>query len=288
MTLAPPPSFAVVLLLSIAVGAVYGADSGPPSQKADDPLETARRELQELPTLERSARPEGRMSDPALALPAFRPSTPGSPSPQAKQNDLSPTTEPMPSQGWLLDALRKTEVEDRARTKARTSDDRLSPEAMKRKLEGAPNPLNNYLQQWLSPGDRRLLGGEKLSPTQLERAGIREDEPFRPKNTPDAHSLLSNPKTHLPLSGERVNPYLTPSGPEERLLTEPLAPLPATAATRTPLSRLSSAAPDQSMYSPPWDTTPTVTGSTAKPAAIPPPTTPLLDERRYFPQLRRF
>lgn len=288
MTLAFPPSLALVLLLMVAGGAVRGADSSSPPQPSDDPLEVARRELQELPTLDRSIPPGGRRPDSELSLPTFIPSTPGSPSSKSKENDLSPATEPLASRGWLLDALRKTETEDRLKTNGRTRGERLSPEALKQKLENAPNPLNNYLQQWLSPGDRRLLVGEKLNSTPLERAGVREDDAFRPKAAYDTQAMLSNARAQLPMNGERVNPYLTSSASDDRLVPEPLAPLPNTTTTRTPLSRLSTTAPDQTVYSPQWDTTPTVTGSATKPETISPPTAPLLDERRYFPQLRRF
>jgi hypothetical protein len=168
-----------------------------------------------------------------------------------------------------------------------SSDNRFSSEATRRKLEGSSNPLSNYLQQWLSPQDRRLLGEEKLNQTSLERAGIHEEEPFRPKVNYDTKPLLSNPREHLAIPGDRMNPYLTPGPTDENFLTEPLAPLPNSFTARPPLSPLSNSAGDQRTYSPNGDMTPAQNGS-AKLEALPPPTAPLLDERRYFPQLRRF
>lgn len=267
------------LLLSAAAMA-RGADPEP--KEPTDTLETARRDLQELRTLERSQTPSRRLPESTLQLPLVLPS-----SSTGKVGEGSATTAPEPSQGWLLDALKKTEAQDRARSTTSRGEDRLSPEAARRKAQGAPNPFSNYLQQWLSPQDRRLLGGEKLNPTALERAGIHEDEPFRAKPINQATPLLSRLPDRKSALEERANPYLTPAQRDENFLPEPLALLPSDRAAQTPLSRLSNSPLETPTYSPPWDTAPSSVAPT-KPEALPPPTTPLLDERRYFPQLRRF
>ena len=281
MALASKNSLVLGWLLLVAV--VQGAEPEPPPKESSDTLETARRDLQELRTLERSLTPSGRLPESTLPLPLVIPSTP-----TAKTNPGDPNKAAEPSQGWLLDALKRAETEDRARSKTSAADDRLSPEATRRKVQGAPNPLSNYLQQWLSPQDRRLLGGEKLNPTLLEKAGIRDDEPFRPLPNSSTKPLLSSPGDRNLLMDARVNPYLSPALADESFSPEPLAPLPnVPGGGHPPLSRLSNPTSEPPAYSPPLDTTPTLSGPT-KPEVLPPPTAPLLDERRYFPQLRRF
>jgi len=282
MKLARTSSCLLVLLLTAA--GTRGAD--PAAKESNDTLDTARRELQELPAIERGLTPMERRPESTLPLPLFTPVAPQAPaSSLAGEEDLA---KPVPSQGWLLDALRKTEAQDRTRSKALWGDDRLSSNAARGKAESAPNPLGNYLQQWLSPGDQKLLGGEKLRSTPLEHAGIHSDEPFRGAAAYDAKPLLSNARPHLPMVSERVNPYLTPAPSEDSLVPEPLAPLPPGSNARTTASTLSNPGTDSTMYPPPWDTAPTLSGSTKPQSVLPPPTAPLVDEHRYFPQLRRF
>jgi hypothetical protein len=279
MTLARATFFSVLLLRSI--GAAQSADPGP-TEAPPDGLEAARRELRELPSLDRNhtVTPAGRSTESAIQLPLPAPAAP------AKGDDegvAAKTSEP--SQGWLLDAFKQTESKERSNTAQPAHS--LSPDATRRKREGAPNPFGNFLQQWLSPQDRRLLGGEKLNQTSLERAGIREEVPFRPKTIDASKTLMPAAGEHRALGEDRVNPYLAIESGDERLPSGAFAAPSNTAPLKPPPSRLSNFMGEEPTYSPNGDTAPALSGATKR-ESLPPPTAPLFDERRYFPQLRRF
>lgn len=279
MALAHTKTFSVILLLS--VGVAQGADAV--SKESSDLLEEARRELQELQSVERSLEPSRRLPGSTLQLPVL---TPAAPTAKTKEEEKTQSSD-QTSQGWLLDGLKAAEARDRSRLRSASPNDRLSPEALRRKADGAPNPLNNYLEQWLAPQDRRLLGGEKPGQTALERSGIRDQEPFRPKANDSPKSPFLNSDTGLGMPSDRVNPYLTGEPAEDPSFTPPFSSISTSPVARPHLSRSPNSLNDQPSYPPNGDTVPTLGGST-KTEALPPPTAPLLDERRYFPQLRRF
>lgn len=279
MAPASAQSLLALLLLSIT-GVAFAEES---TTKSKDALETARRDLQAI-KIEPAILPGERFPDANLSLPSFTPLTISGPS----QREKSGTAEP--SKGWLLDALQKPSDAqkgsllryDRDLRKERGADPQ---EAQRRQTTPVNNPLRTYVDQWLSPQDKRLLAPDTPPQNSWDRANLRRDQPLRERTeSAYAPAVGTNPRQGFltNTAGERVNPYLVPAE-NERLVPEPLAPLPSSNRTST-----TSLAPlPVNSYSPPQDTAPTLR-QTKPEETLPPPTAPLVDERRYFPQLRRF
>lgn len=243
---------------------------------ATDPLDAAKRNLRELPAAERSREVLGKSSGlgsaslPALTLPS---------SGDAPQSKPEPNAPPSPT--WLQDALKQTDAE---RDQRRQNPDAALARDQSHgdKAVRAPDPLAQYLGQWLTPRDRELL-----RPDARNTADQKTKNPLdSSEQTPDKPGFpaLQTDSLSVSILEPAKNPYLPDS--EAPLAPSPFAPT-ATAQgnehTREPFS-LPTATPGS----------PNGTPSTTKPAANPleppvaSPIAPIVDERKYFPQLHRF
>ena len=276
------PALSKFLVCALALSLAGSAAAGDEPKKSEDALETARRDLRALPTVEGNVLPGERLPDASVPVPTFTPLTTNSGKNPSDDNRTTPSSE-----GWLLDALKKgdelkSQQADRDLNKLRGTD----PASSRRLEQTTPNPLRTYLDLWLSPQDKRLLTAKKSEPRTFDRGGIRQDQPFRP--TADVQPLAELGGKRQPTFGTsapRPNPYLTPAETEPSALAEPLAPLPKTSRVTTGNNGLIPFS--ESTYPVSHDTGPTL--ESRKPEEpLPAPTAPLIDERRYFPQLRRF
>lgn len=243
---------------------------------ATDSLDAAKRDLRELPAAERSQEVLGKSSGlgsaslPALTLPN---------SGDAPQNKPEPNAPPSPT--WLQDALKQTDTEKDQR--------RQSPDAaqLRDQTNGykpvrAPDPLAQYLGQWMTPRDRELLRPEaKNAADQKTRPPLDLNE-----QTPDKSGLLA-PQTEalsVPMMEPSRNPYL----PE----TDPQPPTPGPFA---PVTTAQSNERAREPFNLPAATPaiPNAQPASPKPAPsqlepVTAPTAPIVDDRKYFPQLHRF
>ncbi len=247
-------------------------------------LEAAKKDLRTLTTAERTEAFLGNGSGLGeAALPALT----------LSEADAAPKKKPAgnttPSPTWLADAVKQTELE---RDTRRTAVDRtLEREpAGSRKSTQASDPLAQYLTQWLSPRDLELMRPEarrnseqKLSAAAALLAG--SPLPTEPADG-QVPSLGMGPK---PILAESRNPYLEDlSAPSPRAQPGPYAAPAAVGSPSGDPSRPLSSFSTSSNSQAPRSSVP------AKPAVAPVqavprlPTVPLVDDRKYFPQLRRF
>lgn len=239
-------------------------------------LETARRDLKTLPATERPQEILGKNSGlgsaalPALTLPGNSDAPPSKPEP----NDP-------PSPTWLQDALNQTDAErgqhrgafDSASTRAKTNG--LKPTS-------TPDPLLQYLGQWLTPRDQELLRPD-VRKTLDQTGGIKG--PLDSSSVPTAASEPSGLRVlqtdFLPVSTlePAKNPYL----PEPA----PLVQQPSPFASATSSKSLPGGVPPGQKLRPaaPGTLKPARSAEAVEPL---PPTAPTVDDRKYFPQLRRF
>jgi hypothetical protein len=271
-----------------ALAAVASVQAQEDSQR--DAVEAAKRDLQSLPTVQRpvegtqskSLFPSGSMI-PGLAI-----GTPsqGAGSPQQKESAASVKT-----RGWLVDGVNQLEADAQAKitkTENGRSDGSGGGElksADERKSE-TTHPFAGYLDQWLSPADRALLSGDQAKT-------VSSSAPWETPRTDFGHTSSQETggglKQQMELPGldlftqnqPKTNPYLVGESSVETFAVPSETP---TSSRETPntLAPMDSAAPTNLL--PP--VAPRVEQAQAAPSA--PPTSRLVDDRKYFPQLRRF
>lgn len=252
------------------------------SSGSKDALKTARKDLESLSLLEREVSANRRTPESKPQIPSLMPVVPST---ATSAEDSTPDLELKKSRGWLLDALEKNDRTSSGRFRGPQS--RSPNEALnEQRTVAAPNPLNRYLDQWLSPPDRRQLAIGRQSPSGQERGDPTLTDPLRLKIGPTAQSTFSNSASAGAL-GLQTNPYLAPDDnsrePPRSWTNSIAAPGPARGQTPPALPLLPVPAP----YSDRRDMNPKSEEPRTE-QSLPPPTAPLLDENRYFPQLRRF
>jgi len=243
---------------------------------ATNTLDAAKRDLRELPAVERSKDILGKSSGigsaglPTLTLPGEG-STP--------QNKPEPNAPPSPT--WLQDALNQTDADRGQRRPGRDSTLARDP-ANGYKPTHATDPLAQYLGQWMTPRDRELLrpeagkdGSDQKSKGPLDQTG--------PASELSGVTALQTGLLQEPAK----NPYLQEPEPLP-LAPNPFAPAVTTNAGANERSRLPAplpaANPDRPTSLP---SSPNPVVAPLAPAA-PSPAAPIVDDRKYFPQLRRF
>ena len=189
-----------------------------------------------------------------------------------------------PSRGWLLDALLENQQRSRFRQGAREGRNVDVPDLAS---ETQRNPLDAYLQTWLSPRDRRILMpgfGEPRSALE-SLAEVDPNDSWRPRSQIDASPLVADARSGVTV-GQPGNPYL------ETVESTPLG------FSVDPISAAPRRSPVVETLSTP--TLPQAGGERGSPSQLPQltplqpdsstsvPTAPLVDDQRYFPQLRRF
>lgn len=256
----PVKSFPFIFCLVVLCVRTQGADAPSTSDKSS--LEAAKRSLQESSAVLQARRQQdGTLAPASGAVPDIgdaKASAPAAP---------QPTSEAPVSATWLQDSVDQIRREQTAQ-KASIRDARLSTRAG---TKAEADPLSPFMDQWLSPHDRELLRPEGSEPdgTAPQRLGIAPTatgQTMVRDNRPQADPSRA-------LFAPANNPYLE----------ETEAPLPPSAPTQA-ISPLPSPAP-VSQPPPPAAEPPK---PEAKRPQERPATAPLIDDRKYFPQLRRF
>ena len=248
------------------------------AQAPSSTLDTARKDLKTLPATARSQELLGKNSGlgsaalPALTLPGNGDAPPSKPEPNAP-----------PSPTWLQDALNQTDAE---RGQRRGGPDLLPTRDKANGLRptSTPDPFSQYLGQWLTPRDQELLRPDSRKATDPVGAGGLKT-PMDSASTSTAASESSGLRglqtDFLPVSTlePAKNPYL----PEPAPLVQQSSPFAPAASSKSlpggvpPGQKLRPAAPG------------TLKPARSAEAVEPlPPTAPTVDDRKYFPQLRRF
>jgi hypothetical protein len=255
-----------LLIFSLFVPSLLAFGQQSSGEKPAASLESAQRDLKELPTLKRS----GDLLDKGKA--AGKSSLPSA---DALTDQAALTSKPQgtPTQElWLMEALLKDE-----KARALTSGGRN--DVPKTDKQQGPDLFSKYMEQWLSPGDRTLL---YPSSRRTDERVVTEPLPNRTLEKPFDATQAQQPGDVLHLMG-KANPYIDEPEP---------FPSPALASPQKPanpaLSLLSPATSTVTTTSPtPVTITPVQPASSAQQPPKP-PTAPIVDDRKYFPQLRRF
>jgi hypothetical protein len=248
----------------------------------ENSLDAARRDLRALPATERSHEFLGKSSGlgsaglPSLALPGE------SSKPQAQPEPNAP-----PSATWLQDAMKQTEVE-RSQRRSLPDSEGTREQNNGYKPAAAPDPFGKYLEQWLSPRDLEMLRPEsRKTADQKQNSASLEQTQKRSGvfGAPASQTTLDA----VPIMPTTQNPYLVePSSLSPTPLPNPFAPSTPSALPQSDRNRVPTALPTSTSTVSPRSTAP------VKPAFTPPeampkaPTAPIVDDRKYFPQLRRF
>mgnify|MGYP000907381470 CR=1 FL=1 len=268
-----------------AMLAILGALSAVGALLADAPqtrtIEDARRELEKLPPTSGEAVPE---NWPRVDVPTISVETPPSSTRSRKPNAQEAEAETEKSEGWLVDGVQQlAEEERRAKQKEfqRTSDnDRASEETR----EDA-HPFNEYMARWLTPADRAALSG--LSGSPVSDVGLTRNASQRTSGS----SRLPETQTQerLPNPGAVVggNYQATPAR-NPYLEDMPGATIPAPMMNSSGATGASSFSPASASANVPSASKATAPTTTERAEELPSPTERLIDDRKYFPQLRRF
>jgi hypothetical protein len=294
------PSRLTFALIFLSPAAVAAADAG---AVPDRPFSEVRRDLNDL----RTAGP-GAAVTPGLDLGAATAAlTPGAhfdapPSVPVPVRPTEPATNPQParSSGWLLDALEENsrraanggpgiaEVPVRSEPEEETAktngtDGRPTAAAANRSGAGRDtpaSPLSAYLSGWLSPDEYRrlsslypeLTGGAGTNGKEFDKAEdpLRRGDPALPGAAPGGAESGGLGLRDLGQSAGNapLNPFVQAMTASPRLATPPV-----------PLVRAQTSAPSALIPSPGPEP--------AKPAPFA-PTRPDAEDRRYYPQLKRF
>lgn len=266
-----------LVLASILALTIARADDTAQSSQAD-PIESAKRELKELPTLKGASRLPG-TDEVSIPLPAFH--APGALSLQ--QAPLARPEGSRSSQGWLLDALQGN---DRLPGLKRTSSGGRGPNRSDTPHQEEPvlgrNPLDRYMVQWMTPQSRSIL-----SQTQVSRA-LPEGPPSSISQSWRVDPMLENrsnkARAGLFPESRRVNPYLESDNDSTGWVGSTLQ-IPDSANLRTirPVGDFQQVIP-----SPVRSASDELLKPHQQLVPYTPPTAPLVDEQKYFPQLRKF
>lgn len=248
----------------------------------ENSLDAARRDLRALPATEHSQDILGKSSGlgsaglPALTLPGE------SVKPQTQSESSTPA-----SATWLQDALKQTDVE---RGQRRSSFDAADTREQTKGYQpaAAPDPMGKYLEQWLSPRDLELLRPDPRKNAEQNSGGISSDK------TPPRSGMpgVSTTQTRLevvPIMPMTQNPYLVePNNPSSAAPTNPYAPAAPFSLPQNDLNRLPTTQPLPASTGAPRQTVPAKPTHTPSESLPKPPTAPIVDDQKYFPQLRRF
>jgi|GEM_PF-1745792 len=277
----------------LALAAVASVQAEPAEKSATD---ASKQDALSIPTLRRPVEGTEKTTlfPGSSALPelSIAPANPGRPSPKTGDE-----TAGVKSAGWLVDGVNKLEAEaakQRDEADYARQNDRFlsssSSDSARRDEPATINPFAEYMTSWLSPGDQALLN----NPNGSRTAASSSTAPWEPSRIDFGAGIGTsgsgvNAKP-LELAGamdfgarkETANPYLEdPSAAESPAIA---AAGSGPQAGEAPSALPSILIPSQTVLPP--AASPEI--ERAQPAPAAPPTEPLIDDRKYFPQLRRF
>jgi len=284
-----PVSFPVFIWATVAAAAGPFVCAEEPSRSGGSPtsIEDTRRELKELPAAQRAGSVREKGLDVSVHIPVLAPSTGRGGNQRPSANGFQNNSQGEPSgysQGWLLDALQTRQLEKSGRgNDLLRSGEQRELELKEAQRKTRESPLNAYLQNWLSPRDRALLTQKDVHANPAEQSVISDLWRQNARSVDlrggagDANVRGSQDKP--------VNPYLDDSSASgSGVFPSPAVTGAGSGARETPLVPVAfpTLAPRKSLDS----SLPTAQPNAEDTGAL--PTTPLVDERRYFPQLKRF
>jgi hypothetical protein len=279
-----------------ALAAATSAHGGPNELEA---IEAAKKNLRGLTTPGEVSRQttrnplRGDSTLPGLSVPMPTPA----PVPDKTANPLenaSPNPAAKPGD-WLLSGLAQIEAEAReknaddekiSKRRAALFDAATSFAPSANSPSGSVNPLTGYLSQWLSPRDSALFGESANAQSEAplgDRARI-EIGGAAPRDASRDAGAVDPFAVSFDSQGQRAaNPYL-----ENPLQS---AVVPSTAAVLAERTSRPGETALPSILTPDQPLLPQVVPAPVEQAKATPPaptTDPLIDDRKYFPQLRRF
>jgi hypothetical protein len=280
--MSPARTLFLAVLLT-APCALSSAQEAARSGNSADPVESARRDLEKLPSMHSTLPANSGMPELNVAIPNVGPAPSRSPAKRGGTSSASPGEVTGPSRGWLLDALDDRHRKNVSRFDSAGANGKGEKQGTLSETQSKlrPNPLNGYVEKWLTPQDRTLLM-PVLDPARKDFAR-RPTENTTAQNRYDSKPMLNS--THRnSLQPVKTNPYLENG---DSGFGAPAFSVPRTGAANSSTS--AAALPPVAF---PTTTTggkgATTLGKPAAEEAYPAPTAPVVDERRYFPQLRKF
>jgi hypothetical protein len=280
-----------VLCLSTSRGAAQASGAG------QDSLNEARKDLQELPATVNTPNDPTAKTINTGKLDLVIPSS-GSGSNQPASS--SENSEAVPSQGWLLDGVNKDKANSAL---ARDAREAARGEGRQGKMNTAAatetaKAWTPLLQTWLLPQNRALI--PTLFGSSSARGGPSENAtatlpnfsnrsatsgnlaPRSPSSAVPAEWLTGDATYHDPLA-QQTNPYLengTAGGPSSSDFHMPRL--------TAPVSTLRSGEPSSQTEDNLYPTAGDGKLSAHRQEPIPPPTAPVVNQQKYFPQLDKF
>lgn len=289
-------SIRTTLALAVLLPVTLGAADGPPP--VERPFDSVRQDLGALKSANPAVPGAGLDLGAAAGISGSGNfAAPPTVSTPARQPESAATTQPAKSSGWLLDALEENSRKagtgvsrNGSLDEPATADDKKqngrSAEAAKdvakkptSTLPSAVNsPLSGYMAAWLSPDEFRRLGN--LYP-EMTGEGAQKDALADPSNlrrldgaTSSANGMTAQDAGQMPPGG--AGSAQTPGNPFVQAMQA--VPRSVTIAAPVVAPRVNTV-PPASMTAP--------VPEAAKPQTVV-PQAPGADDRRYFPQLKRF
>ncbi len=284
-TRAPFASLAALAAVASAQGEQSGA------------AESAKKDLQSLTTVQRPAEASGGKSlfSGSSAVTGLSVATPVAPGGAPKNQDGAMEAR---SANWLLDGVNRLEAEAKAEREAAAggvggekSQQAATREGLSASAPATTNPFTEYLTQWLSPADQALLKASGRSGSQTSTAPWEMPRSDFARETAMPAQAVANP-LQMELPG--FSDVLTNRTAQNPYLAEALQAENTILASKTGApDELGGAGSLPAILTPAQNTLPLVAPppapieqAKASPSAA--PTERLIDDRKYFPQLRRF
>lgn len=275
-----------VLFLVSATAALPDEARVPPSSEA---VENARQQLQNIPAADANV---GSSKALDIRIPVSNFTGSSSPAPFAQSTKV----EQPESEGWLVDGFKQSQnrdtalkLEQSAKAEGRTD----GTMASKRAMADRPDLMAQMMQSWLSPDTRSLLKTDARPGEGSHRENVGSFSAVKPHGPIDATPRFDSRSQNRAINAPQPNPYLT-AGNESSLpsFAAPVQGLTTTSLTPTSEQDSSSYRLHSALAYPKEDDNATNAPAAARQprlsADLPSPTAPLIDEQRYFPQLRRF
>ncbi len=278
---------------SLAALAVVASAQG---EQAGTAAESAKKDLQSLPTVQRpvEATTGKSLFSGGAAVPGLTIGT--TPAPGASQGRESAA--PGKTANWLLDGVNQLEAEAKAQREAneaavngKQAQESPTGNRFAASTSATTNPFTEYLTQWLSPADQALVQSAGRSGGQTSTAPWEMPRSDFSRETAPTKQAAANPLqmelpgiSDFPSSRTTQNPYLAEALQTENAIIAAKAGVPD---GRGGAALPSILTPSQTM-SPPVAPAPAPIEQARASSSVAAPTERLIDDRKYFPQLRRF
>jgi hypothetical protein len=279
-----------------SLAALAAVASAQGEQAGTAAAESAKKDLQSLPTVQRPVEATAGKSffSGTSAVTGLSLGTPASPGTQKDKDNAVPGKSP----NWLLDGVNQLEADAKAQRDAQAGNTsegnaQLSPtgERLSAATTATANPFTGYLAQWLSPADQALLNtagrngsSSSTAPWETPRSDFRRDTSVPAQTGLNPLQMELPGMADFPENRATQNPYLAEAlQVESTILASKSGPADGRGAAGALPSILT---PSQCSLPPVAPAQAPIEQAKASSSAA--PTERLIDDRKYFPQLRRF